>query len=153
MTRTLLALWLVFACCTAQAAEGDTNIHVFYSDKIERIAPEKSSHVAAVDVFVTLHSNGKVEDKWVVGKHDRGGTKSKLGTTFRVVDSGTIESVRDLGNYILRISIKVSKSECVAQVDHILKPGERNYRIFDPAIKGYATASVLQTVHSECEIK
>jgi hypothetical protein len=102
---------------------------------------------------VTLHSNGKVEDKRVVGKDDRRGTKSKLGTTFRVVDCATIESVRDLGNYILRISIKVSKSECVAQVDHILKPGERNYRIFDPAIKGYATASVLQTVHSECEIK
>jgi hypothetical protein len=147
----IMVLFAGIGCLRAE--DGDTNIHVFYSDKIERIAPDKSSHVVAVDVYIVLHRNGKVDDRFIVGRDPRGSSKSKLGATYRVIDATTVERTSDVGNYQLRVTVKVSGKNCTAQVDHILKPGEKNYRIYDPALKGYATASVLQTVHSECEIK
>jgi len=141
----------------ANAQTGDTHISIHYRTKSVRVRPTPRTGGADVDFGIVLHANGTVEDSYAVKDGKHGSSKSKLGPSkglvYRVLDSGTVTRTTDLGTHYHKITVHASGKNCTAEVEFILKPGEKEYRDFSTELKTTAYYSSLTTEYVTCVIE
>jgi hypothetical protein len=147
----------VHAIPTAKAESGDTHISIHYRAKSERVRPTPRTGGGDVDFSIVLHADGTIADSYSVKDGKHGSSKSKLGPSkgpvYRVLDSGTVTRTVDLGTHYHKITIHTSGKNCTADVEFILKPGEKEYREFSTELKTMAFFSSLRTEYVTCVIE
>jgi hypothetical protein len=147
----------VYAIPAANAETSDTHISIHYRAKSVRVRPTPRTGGGDVDFGIVLHANGTVEDNYSVKDGKHGSSKSKLGPSkglvYRVLDSGTITRTADLGTHYHKITIHTSGKNCTADVEFILKPGEKEYLEFSTELKTMAFFSSLRTEYVTCVIE
>jgi hypothetical protein len=141
----------------ANAETNDTHISIHYRARSVRVRPTPRTGGGDVDFGIVLHADGTVEDSYSVKDGKHGSSKSKLGPSkglvYRVLDSGTVTRTADLGTHYHKITIHTSGKNCTADVEFILKPGEKEYREFSTELKTMALFSSLRTEYVTCVIE
>jgi hypothetical protein len=142
----------------ANAEAGDTHISIHYRSKSVRVRPTPRTGGADVDFGIVLHADGTVEDSYSVKDGKHGSSKSRLGPVskgliYRVQDSGTFTRTVDLGTHYHKITVHTSGKNCTADVEFVLKPGQKEYREFSTELKTMAFYSSLGTEYVTCVIE
>ena len=110
-----------------------------------------------IDFGIVLHANGTVEDTYSVKDGKHGSSKGKLGPSrglvYRVLDSGSVTRTTDRGTHYHKITVHASGKNCTADVDFILKPGEKEYSDFSSELKTTAYYSSFTVEYVTCVIE
>jgi len=164
VAATALAISALFLSADnqpANAAPGDTNIHVTYKVASTRVRPSPIEGDGSGSLRVILHADGKVDDvvegegkyakRWEMKDRKLGPQDS--GAQYRVIDRNTIVRTSSSPTHTFTVRITVSGTSCRANVTYTLKPGHREFEVYSPQLGTAAFYSKLSPHSISCRIE
>jgi len=153
---------MVVFVSAAIAADGDTFITVTYKNHAIRVKPQPAEGDGDVVTRIILHANGTFDEafeatgkntkQWEVKKRKLGSQKD--GTVqFRVINKSTIERVFEDRTLVHSIKVTVDGKSCKADVTYTLKPGQKEFVLYSPALGQMAHFSEVKPFNVECKIE
>lgn len=142
------------------AADGDSVIHLTYTEVHDRILPfpELTSTVVNLDIHLQADSTVQHDEARASGTAKGAGSQriklgKEQGQSWHVAGPNKLVNVRDYYSYTRAIEVTVSGNTCDARVGYSLKPGYHDYQ-YPRLMNGErATARSVSAGNVACSIR